>query len=132
MPAIPGTITSRSLCFVRTAASSTRNSSGSRKLKNAALGLRQNMRRSSRYWRHESAATPGEPATSGIGGQLQIDVLERRAGDAERFEPLTARERRRGQLVQERRRIVRLALVEQSAAVAPRHAVARRSLARAE
>ena len=34
------------------APNSARNSSGSRKLKNAALGLRQNILRSSRYWRH--------------------------------------------------------------------------------
>src|SRR6478609_45518 len=100
MPAIPGTITSRWLCFVSTAASSTRNSSGSRKLKKAALGLRQNIRRSSRYWRHDSAAKPCDcVACSVIGGQLQVDVLERRARDAERLEPLAALQRGRGQLV---------------------------------
>src|SRR5215213_526052 len=97
IPAIPGTITSRSLCLVSTAHSSTRNSNGSRKLKNAALGLRQNILRSSRNWRQDNSAMPCDSA---IGGQLQVDVLERRAGDAEPFEPLAALERSRRQLVQ--------------------------------
>jgi hypothetical protein len=55
IPAIPGTITCRSrrrLCS--SAPKKPRNSSGSRKLKNAALGLRQNILRSSRYWRQAS------------------------------------------------------------------------------
>ena len=52
MPAIPGTITSRSESLpAKIAPNSARNSSGSAMLKNAALGLRQNIRRSSRYWR---------------------------------------------------------------------------------
>ena len=56
IPAIPGTITFRS-CWLpwKMAPKKTRNSSGSRKLKKAALGLRQNSRRSSRYWRQASA-----------------------------------------------------------------------------
>src|SRR5215213_1295299 len=92
MPAIPGTITSRSAWSeLKIAPNSARNSSGSRKLKNAALGLRQNIVRSSRYWRHESAAKLRDVAWLLIGRQL----------------------------VQQRRRIVRLALVEQAGAVAP-------------
>ncbi len=39
--------------------------SGSRKLKNAALGLRQNIRRSSRYWRQ--ARPPRQPRTASAG-----------------------------------------------------------------
>src|SRR4051794_7967164 len=114
---MPGTITSRSLCFVSTAHSSTRNSSGSRKLKKAALGLRQNIVRSSRNWRHDSAARAGcaGVACSGIGGQLQVDVFERRPRDAEAFESLTALERGARQLVQQGGWVVGLALVEQAA-----------------
>jgi hypothetical protein len=52
MPAIPGTITRRfSSCSAKIAPNNARKISGSRKLKNAALGLRQNILRSSRYWR---------------------------------------------------------------------------------
>ena len=59
-PAIPGTITSRSACRPEnTAPNSSSSTSGSRKLKNAAVGLRQNMRRSSRYWRHAARAHDG-------------------------------------------------------------------------
>ena len=57
IPAIPGTITLRSFwLLLKIAPKKPRNSSGSRKLKNAALGLRQNSLRSRRYWRHTSAA----------------------------------------------------------------------------
>jgi hypothetical protein len=49
-PAMPGTITSRlSWLPWKIAPNSARNSSGRKKLKNAADGLRQNMRRSRRY-----------------------------------------------------------------------------------
>ena len=52
IPAMPGTMTCRFASSpAKIAPNSARNSSGSRKLKNAALGLRQNIRRSSRYWR---------------------------------------------------------------------------------
>ena len=46
-----------------TAPKSARNSSGRTKLKNAALGLRQNIRRSRRYWRQvrASAVIPAAP-----------------------------------------------------------------------
>src|SRR5436309_15310627 len=72
MPAMPGTMTFRSLWLaLKIAPNSTRNSSGSRKLKNAALGLRQKSRRSRRYWRQVSATSDL------IGRQLQVDLLER-------------------------------------------------------
>src|SRR6185503_14294790 len=101
MPAIPGTITSRSACWsLKIAPNRARNSSGSRKLKNAALGLRQNSRRSRRYWRQVSAASDL------IGGQLQVDLLQRRPRDLELLQALAARQRLRGQVVQQRGRVV--------------------------
>src|SRR5829696_1495323 len=133
MPAMPGTITSRSAWSeLKIAPNSARNSSGSRKLKKAALGLRQNILRSSRNWRHERAAKLWEAAPSAIGRQLQVDVLERRPCHAQALEALARRECSRRQLVQQRRRVVRLALVEQSRAVAPGDAVAHRAVAAAE
>src|ERR1700758_5067319 len=105
MPAIDGTSLSRSRWLpLRIAPPAARNSSGSRKLKKAALGLRQNMRRSRRYWRHASTAA------SGIGGQLQIDVLERGAPHAQLLQAFAARERLRGQLCQQTRGILGLVL----------------------
>src|ERR1700730_18733760 len=95
-----------------------RNSSGSRKLKNAALGLRQNIRRSRRYWRQLSATGLAPPRASGIGCQLQVDVLERGTGDGELFKALSARERFARQLVQQRRRVVRVALDQLAARAA--------------
>src|ERR1700730_18128570 len=89
-----------------------RNSSGSRKLKNAALGLRQNIRRSSRYWRQV------RPSTSAIRRQLQIDVLERRAPDVELLQSLSARQRLAGELVQQPRRVLGLALDQLAAVIA--------------
>ena len=66
MPAIPGTITSRSSCSPeKTAPNSARNSSGSRKLKNAAVGLRQNIWRSSRYWRQAERHDGGRARRGG-------------------------------------------------------------------
>src|ERR1700722_20193938 len=105
MPAIAG-ISRLSWCWfpARIAPPPARNSSGSRKLKKAALGLRQNMRRSRRYWRQPSTTV------SAIGGQLQVDVLERRARDAELLQALAARERLGGQLGEQRGRVVGLAL----------------------
>src|SRR5579862_5333448 len=103
MPAIPGTITSRSWRRPLTIApNSARKISGSRKLKNAALGLRQKRWRSKRYWRQRSASV------SAIGRQLEVDVLQARARHREPFEPLAGLEGRGRQLVQERRRVVRL------------------------
>ena len=51
-PAMPGTMMFSSFWLdAKIAPNSARKISGSRKLKNAAVGLRQNIRRSSRYWR---------------------------------------------------------------------------------
>src|SRR5438094_8163579 len=113
MPAIDGISRLRS-CWLpeRIAPAPASNSSGKRKLKKAALGLRQNMRRSRRYWRQPSTSA------SGIGGQLQIDLLECRSADRQVAEPLAARERLGGQLVQQRRRVVGHALDQLAARVA--------------
>src|ERR671932_2413651 len=79
IPAMPGTITLRSFCEpLKIAPNSARNSSGSRKLKNAALGLRQNIRRSSRNWCHASVKASDTGVLLGLGGQLQVHVLQRR------------------------------------------------------
>src|SRR5271166_4956888 len=133
MPAIAGT--SRfSWCWLpcRIAPPAMRNSSGSRKLKKAALGLRQNIRRSRRYWRQLSVSASGvrgRPASatrgSGIGGQLQVDVLERRAPDAQLPQLLTPRERLCGQLVQESRRVLGLPFDQLSVVVEVGDAVLR-------
>src|SRR3954447_10380295 len=121
MPAMPGTITSRlSWSPPKIAPNSARNSSGRKKLKNAADGLRQNIRRSRRYWRHArtlwSAMAgpllglgPGLVAVGDrLGGQFQVHVLERGAHDREVAQPVAAGERRARELVQERRRVVGL------------------------
>src|SRR3954468_16911018 len=101
IPAMPGTMTSRSFWLPeKIAPKNARNSSGSRKLKNAALGLRQKSLRSRRYWRQVSAMSDL------IGGQLQVDVLQRRPRDLELLEPLAARDRLAGELVQHARRVV--------------------------
>src|SRR5689334_17210834 len=89
MPAMPGTITSScSWSEENTAPNSARKSSGSRKLKNAALGLRQNMRRSSRYWRQVRTA---RSAIGGLRGQLEVDLFEARAAHREVVQALAAR-----------------------------------------
>src|ERR1700747_19635 len=87
-----------------------RNSSGSRKLKNAALGLRQNMRRSSRYWRQASseasrisAARSRALARLLVGGELEVELLQRGPAHAEVGQRLAARERLGGELVQQPR-----------------------------
>src|SRR4051812_49729864 len=96
MAAMPGTITSRfSWLSEKIAPNSARKSSGSRKLKNAALGLRQKSLRSRRYCLHVRTASDL------IGRELQVDLLQRRADDLEVLEALAARERLAGQLVQE-------------------------------
>src|SRR5881275_1637860 len=83
IPAIPGTITSRSFWLPeKIAPKKARKSSGSRKLKNAALGLRQKSLRSRRNCRQVSATSDL------IGGQLQVDVLQRRARDLELLQRL--------------------------------------------
>src|SRR5215210_7529399 len=99
MPAMPGTKWFRpSRSRLNTLAISTRKISGSAKLKNAALGLRQNIRRWKRNSRQASAAgvTAAPPAVVGsrhglrrqrggllLGGQLQVDVLQRRPRDGQ-------------------------------------------------
>src|SRR3954469_8816339 len=76
MPAIPGTMTSRSFWLdEKIAPKKARKSSGSRKLKKAPLGLRQKNLRSRRYCFQVSVASDL------IGGQLQVDVLQRRPRD---------------------------------------------------
>src|SRR5919202_5619041 len=93
MPAIPGTITLRFFgSSAKIAPNRARNSSGSRKLKNAALGLRQNIRRSRRYWRQARARSLP------IGRQLQVDLLEAGSCDAEIPQALSAGQRLSGDL----------------------------------
>src|ERR1700742_1869594 len=118
MPAIAGT-RRLSWCWLpaRIAPPPARNSSGSRKLKNAALGLCQNMRRSSRYWRQPSVTASAIDGRLLAGGQLQVDVLERRPRDAQLLELLAARERFGGQLGEQRSRVVGLALDQLAAGV---------------
>src|SRR3954449_114974 len=111
MPAMPGTITSRlSWLPPKIAPNSARNNSGRKKLKNAADGLRQNIRRSRRYWCHARTAESGTGRRLlglrlrlrlglGLGGQLEVDVLERRARHREVAQRLAAGERRARQLV---------------------------------
>src|SRR3954453_5414676 len=100
MPAIPGTMTSSEAWSpLEIDPNSARKISGNRKLKNAALGLRQNIRRSRRYCRHASPR-------SDIGRQLQVDLLQRRPRDLDLVELLAARERLAGELVKDARRIV--------------------------
>src|SRR5436190_4910149 len=114
MPAIPGTMTLRlSWLSLKIAPKKARKSSGSRKLKNAALGLRQNSRRSSRYWRQVSATASGL-----ISRQLQVDLLQRRARDLEVLQALAARQRLGGQLVQQCRGVVGDVLDELPARIA--------------
>src|SRR3954462_9275187 len=119
-PAMPGTMTSRlSWLPPKIAPNRARNSSGRKKLKNAADGLRQNIRRSRRYWCQAWAVSLtgcrllclglGLRALGhGLGGELEIDVLERRGGNREPCEPIAAGERGARQLVQERGRVLSL------------------------
>src|ERR1700759_2257598 len=95
-----------------------RNSSGSTKLKKAALGLRPNILRSRRDWRQPSAIALSPLSASAIGGQLQVDVLERRAPDAQLLERFAARQRLGGQPVQQRCRVIGLALDQLTVAIA--------------
>src|SRR3954453_20531733 len=92
MAAMPGTITFRLLWSPpKIAPNRARNRSGRKKLKNAADGLRQNIRRSSRYWcqaRTAVSATGGRSLGLGagrvlrrLGRQLEVDVLEGRPRD---------------------------------------------------
>src|SRR3954470_18395334 len=136
IPAMPGTITFRFFWLPpKIAPKSARNSSGRKKLKNAADGLRQNIRRSRRYWCQLSVAslTGGRllclggrlgPLGHRLRGQLEVDVLQRRTGHRQVLEPLAARGRRARELVQQRGRVVGLARREVAGLVAPRHPIA--------
>src|SRR5919205_4499347 len=81
MPAMPGTITLRFFWSPpKIAPKRARNSSGRKKLKNAADGLRQNIRRSRRYWCHARTVGSGTGGRLlglrfglGRGGQLEVD-----------------------------------------------------------
>src|SRR5262249_33634075 len=123
MPAMPGTITFRFFWLpLKIAPNSARNSSGRKKLKNAAVGLRQNIRRSKRDWCQARVAAA---AIGGLlGGELEVAVLERRTRDAQVAQRLAAGEGGAGQLVQERRGVVGLTLLELAVLVAPGDAVA--------
>src|SRR4051794_8908459 len=127
MPAMPGTITSRSFWLpLKIAPKSARNSSGRKKLKNAAVGLRQNILRSRRYCCQARVAPSGiDGLRLLLGGELEVDVLERRPRDREIAQLLAAGQRRAGQLVQQRGRILGLAFLDLVLLVAPRDAVAR-------
>src|SRR4051794_22988724 len=139
MPAMPGTMTSRlSWLPPKMAPNSARKSSGRKKLKNAADGLRQNIRRSRRYWCQARTAESGTGRRLlglrlrlrlglGLGGQLEVDVLERRARHREVPQRLAAGERRTRQLVEQRGRVLGLAGRDLAGLVAPRHAVAGRA-----
>src|SRR6185312_15652725 len=119
IPAMPGTMTLRS-CWLpcRIAPKKPRNSSGSRKLKNAADGLRQNSRRSRRYWRQASASALGDRTVPVAGAaavavllacirrQLQVDLFERRPRDFELGQALPTAQRLARQLVQQLGRLV--------------------------
>src|SRR3954452_1706576 len=113
IPAMPGTITSRfSWLPPKIAPNSARNRSGRKKLKNAADGLRQNIRRSRRYWCQARTAESGTGRRLirfglglGLGGQLEVDVLERRARHGQVAQRRAAGERRARELVEQRRRV---------------------------
>src|SRR3954468_15267609 len=112
MPAMPGTMTSRSSWLPEnTAPNSARKISGRAKLKNAALGLRQNIRRSRRYWRQTRAASDTAALLLGVRCELEVDVLERRTGHAQVAQRHAARERAGRELVQQRGGVVRFAHV---------------------
>src|SRR3954463_2668584 len=106
MPAMPGTMTSRlSWLPPKIAPNSARNSSGRKKLKNAADGLRQNIRRSRRDWCQARTAESGTGRRLlrlgfglGLGGELEVDVLERRARHREVAQRGAAGERRAREL----------------------------------
>src|SRR4051794_24093740 len=118
IPAMPGTITFRS-CWLpwKIAPKKARNSRGRRKLKKAELGLRQNRRRSRRYWRQVMAPKLGL-CVLGPTGDLQVDVLEGGPAHGQALEPPALGQRLGGQFVQERRGVVGLALDEAAVHVA--------------
>src|SRR4051795_591875 len=135
IPAMPGTMTfSVFWSPPKIAPNSARNRSGRKKLKNAAEGLRQNIRRSRRYWCQARTAESGTGSRLlrfglglGLGRELEVDVLERRPRHGQVAQRRAAGERRARELVQQRRRVLGLPRHDLAALVAPRHAVARRA-----
>src|SRR3954454_6943398 len=112
MPAMPGITMSRSLAGVSEPMIS-RKTIGSRKPKNAAVGLRQNCLRSRRNCRQPKAtASDTDGLLCLFGRELEIDVLEARPHDRQLAYRAAARQRLGGQLVQQLRGIVDLALVQ--------------------
>src|SRR5581483_3671302 len=112
IPAMPGTITFRS-CWLpcRIAPKKARKRSGKRKLKKAALGLRQNSLRSRRYCRHAKVITSGTlHVLVGVGRQLKVDVLERGSRHCQGVETFAAGQGRARELVQQRGRILGVVL----------------------
>src|SRR5687768_8959700 len=104
---MPGTSTSScSWSPERIAPMRNKNSSGRTKLKKAADGLRQNILRSRRYWCQARAAASGTDGhllrgddVGRVGGQLQVDVLERGAHDGQLGDGGAAGDGGGGQLV---------------------------------
>src|SRR3954451_14451804 len=126
MPAMPGMMMSRSLAGVSEPMIS-RKTTGNRKPKNAAVGLRQNCWRSSRNWRQPMAiASDTDRLLLLVGGQLEVDVLEARPHDGQVAHWLPARESLGRQVVHQLRRVVDLSLVQLAVLAAPRHAHALR------
>src|ERR1700722_4517002 len=122
MPAIAGTSRLRSCCLpCKMTPPATRNSSGRAKLKKAALGLRQNMCRSSRYWRQVRATA------SGIRCQLQVDVLQAGPSHVQLVQALPSCQGIGGELVQGARRVVGLHLHVLAGGVAVSDGVMRRT-----
>src|SRR5882762_11338763 len=100
MPAMPGTITFRFFWSEeKIAPNRPRKISGSAKLKNAAEGLRQNIRRSRRNWRQPRATASGMSHLGLVGREQQIDVFQRRPGHGQLGDGPAASQRRGGQLV---------------------------------
>src|SRR4051812_16049671 len=112
MPAIPGITMSRSLAGVIDPMIS-RNTIGSRKPKNAAVGLRQNCRRSRRNCRQPRASSDTDRILRRlVGRQFEVDVLEARPHDRQLADRAATGQRLGGQLVQQLGGVVDLALVQ--------------------
>src|SRR3954466_6730980 len=126
IPAMPGTRTlSSSWSPWKSRPKKARKSSGRPRLKNAALGLRQNRRRSRRYWCHSSATSDMTGLRLlDVGGELGLDVLQRGSADLQVLELLAAGQRVGGQAREQARGIVghMLDLLAQRVAVGHAHA----------
>src|SRR4051812_11832214 len=120
MPAMPGITMSRSLAGVSEPMIS-RKTIGSTKLKNAAVGLRQNCLRSRRNCRQPRTAASDMDRLLRFGGQLEVDVLEAGARDGQLAHGAAAGERVGGQLVQQVGGVVDLALLQLAVLAAPGH-----------